>query len=214
MHDLAFADASRPRPVAILGLPMRDYSIGHEIILSSKRNPLVLGPLESAQELPIEERHRAIIEAADVCCQTWEEYRQIYSRWVDRIRSAMIWWRWGKILKNSDFSKAIEDFYEYRNAGTGSLPLAKMPSRREGEYRVFGQPEMATLLNFLIIDCKTPHNEAIDAPLGESRMRYLAHLESHGGVRIINEDDMKREEERRAWESAHPENTLVLHPKD
>lgn len=80
MHDEAFADSVRPAPCVILRLPMRDYSIGHELLLYRRRNPFVTldNPAKFSQ-LPPMEQHRAVLEAAQVCGRSWAENE----RWPD-----------------------------------------------------------------------------------------------------------------------------------
>jgi hypothetical protein len=74
MHDEAFADSVRPAPCVILRLPMRPYSIGHELLLYRRRNPFVtLDDPAKFSQLPQLEQIRAVMEAAQVCARTWQE---------------------------------------------------------------------------------------------------------------------------------------------
>jgi hypothetical protein len=43
MHDAIFAEAFRPHRFTVLGVPLLDYTLGHEIVLQRMRNPLVTG---------------------------------------------------------------------------------------------------------------------------------------------------------------------------
>lgn len=214
MHDMAFADASRPRPVFILCLRMRDYSIGHELLLLAHRNPLLCLSAGDFSKLPPVNQRAAIIEAADICCQTWEEYHSVPRGWREKWRLRRIWKKWGRVLRKAVFEIEVGHFLKYRAAANADLPMAKMPRQSGTEYRAFGQPEMAGLLNFLEIKCGYSREESRNFALGAARMRHLAWLESIGSVRIANEDEVKHKKEAEAWAAAHPENTLVMHPKD
>ena len=55
MSSIVFADALRPSPVRILRLPMRPYSLGHELILLQQRNPLLFLTPDEFGKLTIEQ---------------------------------------------------------------------------------------------------------------------------------------------------------------
>src|ERR1700739_3495079 len=101
MHELPFADAVRPAAVSVLKLLMLNYSVGHEIILLSRRNPLVCLSAEEFIKLPGEDQRTAIIFAADCCCQNWSEYHGQYSA-EDKIAVDQKWAEWRKAIVDED----------------------------------------------------------------------------------------------------------------
>jgi hypothetical protein len=212
MHELLFCDAVRPARVSILKLPMRAYSLGHEVILHSRRNALVtLGEKEFAK-LAGEEQRTAIILAADVCCQSWEEYHTDYSA-EDKAALDAKWETWKKAIANADYPLAIAEFRIYRLDGAQTFPTEEMPST-DGEFRYFGQPELASLFNFLTITCGLPETAAWDYPLGLARMRRLAWLESEGNARITNAVEAEIARRRDEYLKAHPEPEFEILPAD
>jgi hypothetical protein len=208
MHDLPFADAIRPAAVSVLKLLMLNYSVGHEIILLSRRNPLVTLGQEEFAKLPGQEQRTAIIFAADACSQTWAEYHSEFSA-KEKKQIEKKWADWRTAIADADYPLAIAEWRNYRTAGAQSFPTEEMPSSG-GDYRYFGQPEIAGLLNFLTITCRLTQTEAFDFPLGLARMRHLAWLESTGGVRIQNQIEAEVARRREEYLKAHPEPEFQL----
>jgi len=212
MHELPFADAVRPGAVSVLKLLMLRYAVGHEILLLAGRNPLVVLGEEGFEQLPGEEQRLAVIMAADVCCQGWAEHHARYSRW-QRFRVGRKWAQWRRAIRGDDFGAAAAAWRKYRAAGSESFPTEEMPNTG-GEFRYFGQPEMAALVNFLQITCGLSEEEAFDYPLGLARMRRLAWLESEGSVRITNEGEAEVARRREEYVKAHPGPEFELDPKE
>lgn len=212
MHELPFADAIRPAAVSVLKLLMLRYSVGHEIVLLSRRNPLVMGSEGEFSRLAGEEQRTAIILAADVCCQTWAEYHASYNAW-QRFRIGRKWAQWRQAIADADYPLAIAEWRNYRAAGSATFTTEEMPNTGD-EFRYFGQPEMASLINFLQITCGLTEAQAFDYPLGLARMRRLVWLESEGAVRITNAHEAEIARRRDEYLKAHPEPEFELNPKD
>jgi len=108
-----------------------------------------------------------------------------------------------------------ERFQEYRASGSLDLPTAKMPRTAGHPYHYFGGPELARLINYVTrrhsVMIET-HFEGspLNFPLGLARMFYLVDAESDGAVWIKNAHDVEVDEQRAAYEKAHPENTLAI----
>lgn len=211
MHELLFADAIRPPAVSVLKLLMLNYSVGHEIVLLSRRNPLVMADPADFAKLPGEDQRAAIIFAADCCCQSWTEYHAAYSA-IDQRQVESKWKDWRKAIADEDYPAAIETWRGYRAAGSLSFPTEEMPSTG-GDFRYFGQPELASLFNFLTITCRLAEVQAFDYPLGLARMRRLAWLESEGAARVQNATEVEIARRREEYLKAHPEPEFVLNPK-
>lgn len=212
MHDIPFADSTQPAAVSVLKLLMLPYSVGHELTLLVQRNPLVFLSQGDFGELSGNDQRAAIIAAADVCCQSWAEYHGRYTGW-ERFKIARKWRQWRRVLDRADYGEAIESWRKYRADGSLTFPMEEMPDAG-AEFRYLGQPEMASLLNFLQITCRLTEEQAFDYPLGLARMRRLAWLESEGSARITNATDAEIARRREEYLKAHPEPEFVLHPKD
>ena len=87
-----------------------------------------------------------------------------------------------------------------------------MPDNTLSEYRYLGQPELASLLNFLQITCHMPEQAALVYPLGLARMRRLAWLESEGQARITNFVDAEVAKAKEKYMREHPEPEIEICP--
>lgn len=206
MHEQHFAAAIRPDLQVVLRLPMRPYSIGHEILLIRQGNPLVtMGP-ESFKELPEDRQRSALRRAALVCYRSWTQ-NQKRDRWL---------WLWGWFIRNFDLETEVENFQAYRTDGIRDFKTVKMPRIRGAEnvpYHYFGSPEMARLILFLL-DRRLPEFHGVptvyDFPVSLARMLYLSSLEETGAVWVQNWHDRQAEQAREEFEERHPENTLAV----
>src|SRR6185437_4421572 len=91
MHDAALAAAARPTRYVILGLPMKPYSIGHDILLFNQGNPILSTEFDSLDKV---DKRQAVIWAADICSQSWNEYGKIASTWWQRRKLKRVWGKW------------------------------------------------------------------------------------------------------------------------
>ena len=108
-----------------------------------------------------------------------------------------------------DHGKAIEDFLNYRHAGS-SFPrgpskdvvtiLNDMEGKsNDGGGRFLGSPFLCRLYNFI---CKMPESEirihgetAFDFPMGLGAFLYMAHLEQEGSAQVENEKEAEMRKE-------------------
>lgn len=192
MHDEAFADAARPAPRCLLSLPLLPYSIGHEIILLSKRNPIVCLTLEDFAKLPIERAVASVINAADVCSMNWRENHEFFHTFLDKWRIKRQWQRWEKANKHTDWALAIADFRNYRLEGSTCPRItdnrfSESPAEGEGG-RSFGSPFLARLIVFLR-KSGVANAEVMDYPMGRAAFEYLAAQEDENRVQVENETE-------------------------
>lgn len=172
MHETAFLDAVRPARRVILRLLMLPYSIGHEILLAQRKNPLVQLSQEDFNKLTIEQQCAAVIEAALICSRTWKQ-NQRQHKWVKL---------WGWFIRKEDFALAIAEFRIYRAEGSTWPMIAPLDDSEKG--RELGSPYLARILSY----ATTVYGEnALDAALGLSQWLYFAHAESEGACRVENE---------------------------
>lgn len=191
MHDAQFAAAARPARYSILRLPMRPYSIGHEILLLAQGNPILYSGFDS---LPANEQRAAVIRAALICSQDWLDNQKPH-RWLGL-------WSW--LNRNTDYALAIADFKNYRDAGSTfpNVPdkeAGRIASNMLGEEprkgRELGSPYLARVYNFI---CEKPETEirahgktTFDFPLGLANFLYLTRLECDGDFKIENAKEME-----------------------
>lgn len=220
MHDLAFADATRPTPVAVLQLPLRPYSLGHELLLLQKRNPFVLLDQADFAALTAADQRKALIEAVNVCSHTWaqnhlEQDSQTQTRWQAwKLRRWWCQWLWRiRWLDWDDELIAFQDYLATSHAGLRILS-SEIPEDAEayqianqgetlGGGRSLGGPFAARLLLFVISELQPLLRDSncgpYDFPYALAANLYFVHLENDGHVVIENH----REAEERAAMAQH-----------
>lgn len=206
MHDLAFADTARPTPVRVLGLTLRDYSIGHELFLLRERNPFLCATRDEFNQFPPHEQVYAIKRAALICSRPWRlnvgaelgTYKEPHLRL----------WAWAIRWELHNVPLAIADFRNYLAEACKLLPLlsSSVPEDAEayeiankgeklGSGRALGSPFMAQLMVYL---AKMPHPERFvgpedhpiyDFPYNLGANLYFTQLEQEGGVYVENQEE-------------------------
>jgi hypothetical protein len=200
MHELAFADAARPTRFACLRLPLRDYTLGHEILLLRQRNPLLLLAQSDFNALPEADQIFAIKRAALVCAQDWAANtgRQ---KWIGL---------WGWLTRHADYPLAIAEFRNYLAVARSFPPIPDQEtyeiaaglSRDEmaDRGRELGAPLLAQVLNHIGAQ-RLPLGVATvyDVPFSLAVWLYFTHMEDAGRLRILN----RKEAEVAAEMAAH-----------
>jgi hypothetical protein len=198
MHDVALALATLPAPTRIFGLPMRPYSLGHELQLIRESNSLLSG---GSANVPRIEFAQAVL----ICSQTFEECRRINFDWLAGIKIAA--WRWR--MRNVDHDPHVQAFINYRRDGSRFLPQGRQTIAGSGSVKVAGAPFLLRLYQFLRIKFNEPN--PWDYPLGLATMQFAAYWEEKGSYSIYSEVDQVQdealaaldEEEARAKESGN-----------
>jgi hypothetical protein len=197
VHELDFADAVRPVPVVCLKLPLTDYSLGHEVLLLRARNPLLVLEQLQFDKLPFQQQCAALIQAVDVCSQTWAEnnvvHRSLWNRW----RYRRVWRKWDRAMRGSNWALEIAEFRNYLAAAKTFPPspteeAASIERSQRGEKddctgRMSGAPLLANLYHFVNSEFTFPTSEyanALDFPYSRAIWLYFVTLESDGRVRI------------------------------
>lgn len=169
-HNLAFAEAARPRLAVVLHLKMLPYSIGHELLLTAEQNAMLL-PNEDFNKLPAEKQRYAVNRAAQICCRTWEENNSLPL-------GRFFLWRWRMLNRKSDYPFDIASFRNYRADGSTYPHIAAS----DGDGRMLGSPIVARLLNFF-------GRDQMDLPMGFAMWLYFAHAETEGMCKVENEKE-------------------------
>lgn len=174
-QDMAFADAARPRPVVVLRLLMREYSIGHELLLIRGRNPLVISNAETFEALPIAKQNHAVIQAALICCRSWEENKRPHRN----IRY------WGWLNRKADWATEIWQFASYRGNGSTwpTMTMKELQGDKE-KGRSLGSPLLARLMPIAaVLNPAAP----FDCPLGLANWVFMAQAEQDGCCQVEND---------------------------
>jgi hypothetical protein len=188
MHELQFADAVQPDTCAVLKLGLRPFSIGHEILLFSRRNALLL---ENFDSLPAHLKRAALIQAVNVCSQTYAQNLFVPSSWGERRRSRKVWAKWDRALRSVDWEVETRKFQDYLRAGSKGPPVER---GEQSNGRDPGAPFHAGLIQFLIEALRLTEAECFDYPLSLAKFHYYAAAEATGAVRIINAAEYEFEE--------------------
>ena len=197
MHETAFIDAVLQAPVQVLGLTLRPYALGHEILLVRQRNPLVILTGSQFTVFSEESQRRAVQNAVLVCYRTWAQNQ--------RPEKNVRFWKW-RVERMFDHGQAIIDFLRYRAAGMTAPPaptdhalLVLSKNKDDDSGRFLGGPFLARLYTFI---ARLPDREirqfgetAFDFPMGFGTFLYKCHLEQKGCLQIENEQEAEVEKE-------------------
>jgi len=200
MHETTFADAFTPARATVLGVELLTFSIGHEIILWQRRNPLVIYTPESFKELPLAEKTKALGEAVQICSIKAKEDGK----------------KWGNEVAAMDLDVETDKWQAYRASGSLDLPTVKQPRQSSNTpFHYFGAPELARLINYVT----TSHamliathfkGSPLEFPLGLAKILYSTHLECEGAIWVENWQDAENKRQKEAYEKAHPESTFAM----
>lgn len=182
MHETLLARAAKPAPVVVLGLLMRPFSIGHQLLLQRESNPLA----ESNQAPPVK-----LIEAALFCSQTWRENEKMPFDPFINFKMFL----WGLRLRprlRKFLALEMASFTAYRDAGSLEFPISDRPRPDSGASeprRPPGTPFLLRLQQFLMVTFHLSEAQAWDYPFGLAKMRWLCHWEEQDGIDVYNHHD-------------------------
>lgn len=198
MHDAGFATAICPNQVTVLGLPLRPYSIGHELLLRQRSNPLLCLPWDEFLNLSPHEQTRAVRNAVWVCCNDWKSNN---SEWLARFKVSL----WSKRIKKANFALAIADFRNYLMEGRSLPPSPGQDAsnifgdKAENKARALGSPFLAQLYIFCTTDNfkeqRKPYRQIWDIPFSLAGYFYFTFLEVQGALKIENEKEHEAQQE-------------------
>ncbi len=193
MHELAFSDAVRPTPVVILKIPLRTYSLGHELELYKLRNPLLLLSIEQFNALDYVQQRRAIIEAVLVCADSWAARCRLSEpslfHWRSRWHALKVK-LWARGLQPSDFPCAIAEMRNYLDEAHKLPPPPDkeidemLNGKPDAKGRAFGAPLLANLV--LFARRSLPEADSWDAGYAATTWLYFPYHESEGAYKIEN----------------------------
>lgn len=229
MHELQFAEAAVPFPATVMDIPLRPYSLGHELILLARHNPILCLAREDFDRLSSLQQIHALMFALEVCAP-------------QRPR----WWLWKILHRQPNWALGVAEFRNYLEAGRRSLPVLSAENKEDAEAydianggdgleagRELGSPTIAHLIHYAIAELRLTHAEALESPYGYVAGLYLAQLEAKGQLFVENtkeatvKAEMKAELEfvqaekaaaRAAWDAAGTDETAqrvayAAHPR-
>jgi hypothetical protein len=184
VYEKLLAQAVLPAPVQVCGIALRPYSLGHELWLIRRDNPLAL--FSFSAEVQILGKH--LLEAVLFCSQPFGE---ITDKEIPD--------------KEIDLPAEFKTFREYQLAGSLELPCQLPASRPDDQpSRYLGAPFLLRLHLFLVKEMNLTDEAAWNHPLGFAKMRYAAWMEENQRMEIKNEQDMQVDADRAKWMAEHP----------
>jgi hypothetical protein len=175
MHEGLLAQAALPAPTVCLGLLLRPYSLGHELLLFRNESPFVTRARPSQLE--------DLIAAAMICFQTWEENQRMYQDRLLRFKT----WLWRRRISKMAWQLDLAAFNAYRADGCLEFPLSEIGRPDRGPSpRTPGAPFILRLQQWLMRTLNLTEPAAWDYPLGLATMRWECHWEQEGGLDIYN----------------------------
>ncbi len=166
--------AAVPNPPRILGLQLKPYSLGHDLILTALENKF----LEADRSID------DLFIGVFVCSQSWSEWgRWSNSRWLP---VSLRIWRW--FIRTKDIRDAFNLFENYLELGR-DCPDINMPVAAVGKASSFGSPWQERLKIFLVCKLGLTENEAMNRPLALSNFDWACHGEMDKTLELFSEKD-------------------------
>lgn len=167
--------AAHPRPANVLKLRLRDYCLGHEILLRERG---ITTPSTQPQ----------LCLAAVICAQTYEAGRRTFHRYetsrLHRFSTDAFMAIWKRLLKDIDLERELEAFHQYRLQAFWEPELED----ESGRGRRPGSPLDLRILHMLMSKYRFTESEALNYPLSRATALLYAGAEQEGRVKILDQD--------------------------
>jgi hypothetical protein len=179
MDTADWFQAAHPSPAVCLGLTLRPYSLGHEILLNREHSAFVLtGASASGTSLFGE-----LALACLICSQPYAQAcRFLASRWQPAIFRRL--WKIRFALHAPDLARELKGFRDYRDAAAW-FPEENRPMTG----RTLASPWPFRMMSFLITEAGFQEEQALDYPLSKATVLYSAWAEYHGKIQLTNDQD-------------------------
>jgi hypothetical protein len=168
MHEAALARAAQPATAIVLGTRLRPYSLGHELLLSTR--DLHLSKYEDLET------------AVLICCHSWREY-SAPDFWAGLKARLWKWrtWQWRVPIMRERLEEEARKLIEYREQGSLEFPLSELAAGGNSTgSRWPGAPFLLRMHQFLMSHVGKTEADAWDYPFGLAKMRWFAFWESEG----------------------------------
>lgn len=171
----------------MLRLPLRTYSIGHQLLLTRIRSPFAV---ECDRKPTLEDLMYAVL----LCSDSFEAGARIHEDVFARAKL----WLWRRRIRGIDSSFEIAKFSNY--VALGSLGPRVKPS---GEGRPPGSPWILRLKNFVQFELRKTESEAWNYPYGRAQIEFAAYWEEKGGLKVYNANELAFMAECERLEAEH-----------
>jgi hypothetical protein len=186
MHEPLLAGAALPEPPILFRLRLRPYSIGHELHLWRRANPMVSNPFSEIKALERSKRLAAVMQAVHVCAND-------FAGNFKPIKNLRLW-TW--IARRANLDDSMVALWNYIQIGRSAF---EADFQSDVKTRPIGCPAILRLYQFI---CENvPDREILiygrsrwDFPFSLAVMMMQAHEERDGGLSIRNFVDVARED--------------------
>lgn len=180
----------------VLGLRLRPFSLGHEILLTTRQNLVFCSGAEEFAALPWNAQMAALREAVWITANSWRE-----NQGERAVRLKV--WLWARRTRTANVALEAAKFQEYLAAAHARFPAPDNFSstvangdRPEEKGRALGSPLLAHLLlyagrNLRALRTLAGVTDLYDLPLGLVANLYLADMEGEGRVRVENAEEAR-----------------------
>lgn len=185
----------RPKPVSVLGLKLRPFSLGHFLALAAEDCAYV-------SEQAVSPKMEDLVFGAFVCSRTWEEYHAFIESdtleaevkaWAETVSLAIH--KSGVLVAESakfaNYLREAQEMPHYWQEGNASHPG--------------GTHWAIAMKSCLISRLGYSRTEALNAPFAEAMADYLALAESNGSIRLWTPEEEAMAEALREQQAAQPE---------
>jgi hypothetical protein len=219
MDTAAWYQAAHSSPPIVLGLKLRPYSLGHEILLGRFNSLFAGGPGEEAQLFP------ELSLACLICSQDYQSaLRFLESPW--RVNLFLKVWRYaiGRQMRRSEkresekresversstlhapdaprstyFERELQKFLSYRKAASW-FPDENVPVGG----RTLAAPWPFRWLTWLMAELHLTEDQALNYPLARASALYCARQEARGKLQLFNDQDNELFSARDALDAAN-----------
>lgn len=190
-----------PEPVVCLGVRLRPYCIGHDLLLYNFHSPLVANKKNKKGESLAPELGDLLL-GLYICSQTYEDaYRNI-------AEGKHI--RWARDFRKQFHRKPFKPLEEYDFLSRYIAEAIRQPrvyfTEAEGDNTAGpGAAFQAVLKVFLMERLHLSPSEALNYPIAVAWYEYSVWLEIRGGARIESAEDAERKAAIEAYRKEHPE---------
>lgn len=192
--DAAWLNAAIPdAPPVILGLRLRPYTLGHELLLHKVESPFVAGTEFGFADLAI---------AVLICSQDFHAARRsISSRWLN-----FFLWAWKLRMRRCNAFVDAGRFQEYRAAGRW-FPEIEIPVT---DAKSLTQPPEFRLASELMSKVHLSWDACMDFPLNRAHALFVALGEAKGEIKTFHEEELEAVARMRAEVAEEGENAWAF----
>lgn len=172
----AYHDAAIPEPFRVLGLSLKPFTLGHQLLLERFESSFALGSTK-------EPTYEDLILSVFLCSFTWERAVKVLSSRFLKLRLKL----WGWFCGSFDVAEAMDFFARY--LGAHSKQPDYWVEQKSGPSNS-GVPFIQFLKVKLEQDLGYTEAEALGTPYQIAIWNYLTFLESKGVIKFVSQADL------------------------